>query len=224
MRCALTSIYFKLVLHVDIGIMSRLIALQPADAFAVLSATVPPFVNFYRAPIALPDTSKLENVSGDAPSATNIYGSVSTADIVTNFRALLANSVVAGRIILAEDDIQFEDAGDGGGSTDRVKQLGTFNIQIRIKGHAEAVRRQVRVLPEDAESVDEETRAVPENDLAEKPLQGDRESEALTFEAQVAELEAAIEGASRPETAPITGEAATIGANTASATPPGRRT
>lgn len=143
---------------------------QPRDAFEALEAVIPPSVNFYRAPITSSDAT-----SQDMPSSrTSIYGSVSTTDIASNIKALLATSALAGKIVLADSDVHFtstsasiaspssssiSNEGEAGAGqetatettdSNRVKHLGNYSIEIRIKGHTEAVKRQVRVLPEDA--------------------------------------------------------------------------
>lgn len=168
--------------------------IQPAAAFIALSDTIPSFVNFYRTPIVASETAKPSSSTEPAASSNNIYGSVSTADVATNLKALLASTVVAGKIVLAEDDITFTSIGDA--QSDRVKQLGTFNIEIKVKGYNEAIRRQVRVLPEDEAPADEATRDEKASILAgENPISGEPSEALLSMEAQVAELEAALSDA-----------------------------
>ncbi|CAK3912602.1 Hypothetical predicted protein [Lecanosticta acicola] len=77
-----------------------------------------------------------------------IYGSVSTHDILVHVRAALATNDEAARVILGEEDIRFLDREV---ETERkVKHVGDFTIEIRVKGAAEAIKRTVRVTPQEA--------------------------------------------------------------------------
>jgi len=72
----------------------------------------------------------------------SIYGSVSTNDIAANLKALLAASNEGARIVLSPEDISFVEEME---DKDRVKHLGTFEIDIRLKGAAGAVRTKIKV-------------------------------------------------------------------------------
>jgi len=138
-------------------------ALQPEDAFKALSDAIPPRLDFYRAVISAPEAStspeserdeaKAAQASGNTVEgklATNIYGSVSAADVAGAVRAVLQQKDLAGRIVLEDSDIKFIRAGTGEDAADRVKQIGEYVVEVKVKGHEEAIRRKVRVLAEAA--------------------------------------------------------------------------
>ena len=79
-----------------------------------------------------------------------IYGSVSTADIAASIKAALAMDEEGARVVLGpEDVIIVSGKGDeDGGEADRIKNLGEFEIDVRVKG-VEAIRRIVRVQPQE---------------------------------------------------------------------------
>lgn len=124
---------------------------------------VPARIDFHRTPIEgeahNTSASALNNaVSGAAsilaaaerPSKhapTSIYGSVSTADILSSIRNDLARNDEAARIVLTEEDVRIVNLAEGD-ETGRVKRLGDFEVDIRIKGAEEPLKRIVRVLPE----------------------------------------------------------------------------
>ena len=76
------------------------------------------------------------------PPRVSIYGSVTTTDIAENIRAILAEDDLGARVVLASEDIRFIEKGE---EEDRVKHLGVFEIEIRIKGAVENIRRTIRV-------------------------------------------------------------------------------
>lgn len=126
----------------------------------MLSRSLPPSLNFYRAPIEMPDAAK----AGDTPQpdesgtpgpsasmypdrTTSIYGSVTTLDVATNLKAMIAaHEDMAGRVVLNAEDIRFVSGTD---DESRAKHLGDFDIEISVKGVAQPVRRQIRVLAEE---------------------------------------------------------------------------
>lgn len=133
---------------------------QPEAAFKALSAAIPPRLDFYRAVISSSETSqeserdeaKAAQASGNTVESklpTNIYGSVSSTDVVTAVRAILQQMNLAGSIVLEDSDIKFVRAGTGEDAADRVKQIGEYVAEIKVKGHDEAISRKVRVLAED---------------------------------------------------------------------------
>ena len=69
-----------------------------------------------------------------APASTGIIGSVSTNDIATNLKAILAEDKQGAKVLLAPEDITFVEPTEEKG---RVKQLGTFAIQ--------SIRRTIQV-------------------------------------------------------------------------------
>ena len=79
-----------------------------------------------------------------------IYGSVSTADIAASIKAALAMDEEGARVVLGPEDVTIV-SGKGdedGGEADRIKNLGEFEIDVRVKG-GEAIRRIVRVQPQE---------------------------------------------------------------------------
>jgi len=83
-----------------------------------------------------------------------IYGSVTTADIATSIRALLAHNDEAARITLSADNIKFVDLANSDDHT-RVKHLGDFTIEISVKGTESPVRRKVHVVAEGSSKTDD---------------------------------------------------------------------
>lgn len=124
----------------------------------MVSTILPPTIKFYRSPIApaqpaprhspsIPASSALsaaaqEVVASKTPEKIPIYGSVTTADVAENVRAVLAEDAQGARVVIAPEDITFIGEGE---EKERVKHLGAFDIEIRIKGAGDAIRRTVRV-------------------------------------------------------------------------------
>ncbi|KAI9759805.1 MAG: hypothetical protein M4579_002104 [Chaenotheca gracillima] len=95
-----------------------------------------------------------EAAAEDMTKNTAIYGSVSTADVAASVRALLADTEQGSRVVLGAEDIAFvheRGAGAGDGTTtedlDRVKNLGEFDVELRIKDASYPVLRKVVVMP-----------------------------------------------------------------------------
>ena len=80
-----------------------------------------------------------------------IYGSVSTADIVESVKAVLAETEEGARVVLSAEDITIvTDEGPApGAEADRLKALGEFEVDIRVKG-GELVRRFISVKAQEA--------------------------------------------------------------------------
>lgn len=72
----------------------------------------------------------------------NIFGSVSTSDIASSIRAILAEDSEGSRLVLGPEDITFAVETE---EKDRVKNLGTYEVHIRVKEGGEVVRRTVTV-------------------------------------------------------------------------------
>jgi len=143
-----------------------LISSEPERAIELLSILLPSRIDFHRKPIeteatSLPEQAKEGAASSAAadlvaasrapamPEPVSIYGSVSTADVAATVRAVLARNDEAARVALAEEDITFVGQTLGDDET-RLKHLGDFEVEMRIRGADEAVKRIVRVLPQDA--------------------------------------------------------------------------
>ena len=132
-----------------------------------MEETVPPLLAFYRVPIMAPEPDPappepagkmLNAIGGDAsvsPPATpkhqltRIYGSVSTADMVESIKAVLAEHQDGPRVVIGPEDISIvaEEHGEDretGIEADRLKALGDYQIEIRLKGSS-VVKRVVSV-------------------------------------------------------------------------------
>ncbi|SLM41051.1 Ribosomal protein L9/RNase H1, N-terminal [Lasallia pustulata] len=138
--------------------------LAPQRATEILGTLLPPQLDFYRAPISqppepdkprIPRSSSVSAAAAEYAAASEplqkpgpvaIYGSVSTADIAANIKAVLAMDGEGARVVLGPEDITIVSAkqDEDDGEADRIKALGDFEIKVRVKG-GEAVRRTVRV-------------------------------------------------------------------------------
>ena len=125
----------------------------------IVSKLLPKNIDFYRTPIAsispapqqhspsIPATSAISAAAQGAAhpkesQEVSIYGSVSATDIAENLRAILAEDSEGSRVVLTPEDIVFVHKGE---EKDRVKHLGSFEIDIRVKGVTAAVRRAITV-------------------------------------------------------------------------------
>ncbi|KAL2067317.1 hypothetical protein VTL71DRAFT_1741 [Oculimacula yallundae] len=142
--------------------------LSPEQATSILENLLPASLDFYRSPIALPPTQRLSPsipassaISAAAASAAaaeasrsgagkstrrGIYGSVSTSDIAANLKAILAEDEEGVRVVLSHEDISFVEETE---DKDRVKHLGIFDIEIRLEGSPDVVRRTIQINAQD---------------------------------------------------------------------------
>lgn len=147
--------------------------LQPERASELLDEKLPSQIIFYRVPIVDPKSTSFaletERTGDASPAAAalaaasapvapslmfeveKIFGSVSTADMAESIKALLAMDEESARIVVGGEDITMigtagEDAGVEG---DRLKAVGDFLIEIRVKG-GEPVQRTVSVRGQEA--------------------------------------------------------------------------
>lgn len=81
----------------------------------------------------------------------HIFGSVSTADIAESIKAVLAGTSEGARVVIGAEDIaiiqhESDESGhqDKGIERDRLKVLGDYQVEIRVKG-GEPVTRTVSV-------------------------------------------------------------------------------
>jgi N-acetylmuramoyl-L-alanine amidase len=129
----------------------------------VLENLVPPNLDFFRVPVTVAETPQkrlspsirfnsvisaaaAEIKGAEKPAATGIYGSVTTMDIAANLKAILAEDEDGVRVVLSSEDITFvEETTRKNG----VKQLGIFEIDIRLDGAPHAIRRTIQVNPQD---------------------------------------------------------------------------
>jgi len=142
---------------VDLDLLSH------EQATAAIAKLLPKNIDFYRSPIvaatavpttpaqkrspSLPASSAVSEAAGGnkpAPMDANIgiFGSVSTYDIATKIRTILARDTTGSRIVLGPEDITFAVESE---ESDRVKNLGTYEVHIKVKGADEAVRRTITV-------------------------------------------------------------------------------
>jgi hypothetical protein len=129
----------------------------------ILENLVPPNLDFYRVRVT-PSEAPQRRVSPSVrfnsvisaaavevkepqkPEATGIYGSVTTMDIAANIKAILAEDEDGVRVVLSPEDITFvEETSRKNG----VKQLGIFEIEIRLNDAPDAIRRTIRVNAQD---------------------------------------------------------------------------
>lgn len=140
--------------------------MQPEEGTAILEELLPPNLEFYRTPVAvapqvekrispsIPTTSTVSAAANAAaiagkgtktktPTKTSIFGSVSTNDIAANLKAILAEDSRGALVVFGHEDISFvEQSSD---DKDRVKHLGIFDIEIRLKGAPDVVQRTIQV-------------------------------------------------------------------------------
>ena len=129
----------------------------------VLENLIPPNIDFYRVPVAVADTPQkrvspsirfnsvisaaaAEVKDAEKPEITNIYGSVTTMDIVANLKAILAEDEEGVRVVLSPENVSFVEETSRKNS---VKHLGIFEIDIKLDGVPEAIRRTIRVNAQD---------------------------------------------------------------------------
>ncbi|KAE9376718.1 hypothetical protein N431DRAFT_462533 [Stipitochalara longipes BDJ] len=137
--------------------------LSPERSMTVLENLIPPNLDFYRVPVTVADipqkrispSIRFNSVISAAaseikepqkPEVTNIYGSVTTMDIAANLKAILAEDEDGVRVVLSPEDVSFvEETSRKNG----VKHLGIFEIDIKLDGAPEAIRRTIRVNAQD---------------------------------------------------------------------------
>ncbi|KAK5125800.1 hypothetical protein LTR85_012076 [Meristemomyces frigidus] len=148
--------------------------LSPERSAELIEIFVPARLEFYRQPImeekepepaAPPEPSKRplrsfgsgagaellaarsqpSEVSKPKPTGPQaIYGSVSTADVLSAIKARMAENDEAARVVLHAEDIKFVDLmTDAQPETDRVKFVGDFAVEITPKGAEKAAKKVV---------------------------------------------------------------------------------
>ena len=135
---------------------------KPARATEIIQAVVPPEIVFYRTPIAIQDQDSspesrkivqtpdiqtlLQSSAKPKSKPTMIYGSVSTADISEAVKAILVQHAEGTRVVLGSEDMTISgEGGEGSGiEPGRIKALGTFTVDIRVKG-GDSIRRTILV-------------------------------------------------------------------------------
>ncbi|KAL8965527.1 MAG: hypothetical protein Q9183_003804 [Haloplaca sp. 2 TL-2023] len=141
----------------------------------IIEALVPAVVAFYRAPITAtepePDSehqpplgNSINAIGGDPlpkpatkpkpkPMITKIFGSVSTTDMVDSIKAVLAEDNEGTRVVLGAEDLVIQETTNEarGVEEDRLKALGDYKIEIRMKG-VDPVRRVVSIMPQETDT------------------------------------------------------------------------
>lgn len=140
--------------------------LSPERSMDLLQAFVPNTIDFNRKRIEQEPESKQQRYGASGAAdvltaaamatkpkthANSIYGSVSTADLVTTIRRALAHNDEAARVIINEADVKFI-SGFEEGDTSRVKQLGTFKVEIQLPGAKQPLVRNIRVREQASEA------------------------------------------------------------------------
>lgn len=141
---------------------------QPQEASKIISSSLPKVLQFYRIPIPNPEremshgesrrTQSWEPSSDSDLSADlvlrlqgiPIFGSVSTADIAEQVKAVLRETKEGARVVLGADEIKIlnDEGEEANQEADRLKMLGDFPVEIRVKG-GDVVRRTVRILAQE---------------------------------------------------------------------------
>src|SRR4051794_32734271 len=115
----------------------------------LLDTFIPPTIDFFRqakeqdeAPTQRFGASSAADILSAAAKKHHIgiYGSVSTADVAATVREALAHNDEAARVILRDQDVEFLEGHSEGDAT-RIKQLGTFNVEIKVAGATEPITR-----------------------------------------------------------------------------------
>lgn len=148
--------------------------LTPERSTELVEIFVPQRLDFYRPPIveekepepSAPELKKQPQLGGAAgelmaarqrkpekpkekPQA--IYGSVTLQDVLMSMRAAMAENDEARRVVLHEQDLRFVDLPElEGAEAGRLKHVGEFKIEVKVRGGETAVRRTVKVNPQDA--------------------------------------------------------------------------
>ncbi|KAL8919802.1 MAG: hypothetical protein Q9172_004807 [Xanthocarpia lactea] len=149
--------------------------LTPKRTSEIIEACVSSEIIFYRVPIAVPEPesappepvgNSINAIGGEATirktpephpsvpaSVTRIFGSVSTANIVESIKAVLSASEEGARVVLAPEDIRIDELEneDLGVEVDRLKALGEYKIEIRMKG-IDPIRRRVSIRAQEADT------------------------------------------------------------------------
>lgn len=119
----------------------------------MMLALIPPTLTFLRKPVPAsnqPVVTSVDGVAQPAELSGAIFGSVTIIDIATRIKELLATTPDAGLIPMGPENINIIDLEQ---DTDRIKSLGTWQVDIYVQGASVTdgrmpIRRTVEVLPE----------------------------------------------------------------------------
>ncbi|KAL8932591.1 MAG: hypothetical protein Q9216_006770 [Gyalolechia sp. 2 TL-2023] len=152
-----------------VDVKMKLLSMKRASE--LIETHVPREILFYRVPIANPKPepeqpeplgNSINAIGGEAPPqrapeptplVTRIFGSVSTADMVDSIKAVLAEDEEGARVVLGPEDIHIVEGKKNEGldvEEDRLKALGDYKIEIRLKG-VDPVRRIVSIRAQEDE-------------------------------------------------------------------------
>ncbi|RYP68201.1 hypothetical protein DL771_006801 [Monosporascus sp. 5C6A] len=139
------------------------LTLPPEETQSLLTTLLPPTLTFARKPIATPapeaapepvvprspslaPTAAASQTAGVGAETPAIFGSVSTNDILHVVKEALAVDSQGSRVALEAESVVILglEAGE-----DRIKRLGTFEVEISPGKDLEPVRRTVEVIPEE---------------------------------------------------------------------------
>ena len=83
---------------------------------------------------------------------TPVYGSVSPLDVLQAVRATMARNDEAARVVLHEEDIAFVDLPETEHSeAGKVKHIGDFTVEIKVRGVDAVMKRTVRIIPQESQ-------------------------------------------------------------------------
>lgn len=119
----------------------------------MMLALIPPTLTFLRKAVPAanqPAATSADGVAQPAEPSGAIFGSVTTIDIATRIKELLAATPDAGLIPIGRENIDILDLEQ---DTDRIKSLGTWRVDIYVQGASETddntpIHRTVEVLAE----------------------------------------------------------------------------
>ncbi|KAF2747374.1 hypothetical protein M011DRAFT_402907 [Sporormia fimetaria CBS 119925] len=139
--------------------------ISPERSMELLTTFIPPTIEFSRQRIEQDEVeskprygaSNAADILTAAAMASKpkvsknaIYGSVSTADVVSTIKAALSHNDEAARVVVSENDVRFVQKGADSDPT-KIKELGTFKVEIKVPGAEEPLIRTVRVRARKAE-------------------------------------------------------------------------
>lgn len=142
----------------------------------MMESALPSHIIFYRAPIPAAETAAKETpvratssaaaeldaasdpVEPPKPQLTTIFGSVSTTDIAESMKAVLAEVSGGDRIVLGPDEVTITageteglEQAEKGTEGNRIKVLGDFKVEVRVKG-GDPISRIVSVRAQEKDS------------------------------------------------------------------------
>ncbi|CAI6339970.1 unnamed protein product [Periconia digitata] len=135
--------------------------LSPERSMELIDTFVPPTIDFTRQLIEQDSPAKQDSRRHGASEAADIlssisfqekpkvnvnsiYGSVSTTDVANTIKAALAHNDEAARVLLSDSDIKFI-TGFEEDDTSRLKQVGSFKVEIQLSGAEAPLLRTVRI-------------------------------------------------------------------------------